>query len=78
MVKCMKYGPAERKRLEAEEIAREEAINRIAVLVKRYDLRRADLRGIFGDEHDGADARGSKYLVSTPSRSRPFDPFFNP
>lgn len=63
---------------EAEEIAREEALNRIAALSRRFDLTLDDLAGIFRNPQDTKDANG--YLRTPEAQASPtrlFDPFFD-
>jgi hypothetical protein len=63
--------------VEHEEIAREEALQKVAQIVKQFNLRQDEIAEIF----DGSDCRqgseDSNYLISSKPASKLFDPFFD-
>lgn len=73
----MNYNPAQLEHLEAEEAAREEAIDRIAALIRRFDLRPAELAKYFVYDQNTKQDAPPDYLVMSKPKSRTFDPFFD-
>ena len=73
----MRNNLAQLERLEAEEIAREDAIKRIVALVKRHNLRREDFAQIFGDTDESEQPAKNHYLDAASPAARLFDPFFD-